>query len=137
MDSKSLRIYGFESWINLFELKINKKILSEKNPENKPVVYVLKLDEKFGRLFGKSDILYIGYTKNLEDKIYNEYILGEKINEKTKTAKRIHTYLIRSGYLGKVEVSWIEIEDYESLKKKLLEKYGKDHHELPPWNRQE
>ncbi|MBW9220622.1 hypothetical protein KKP91_00150 [Methanothermococcus sp. SCGC AD-155-M21] len=197
MDSKDLEIYGFTSWVKLSKLKENEG----KDIPEKSGVYVFRLDRKFGRLVGESDILYIGIIgtyDNLRKRIYKDYILGENIRKDYKTIQRIHTYL-DLGYLDKVEVSWIELkdlkklineledlkksvkeirenlmkklknsenlivkllddleksleliedvrekeiydEDYEkelgnNYKEKLLEKYEKDHHELPPWNR--
>lgn len=126
MDSKSLKIYGFVSWIEYFELKENE---GKDIPEKERGIYVFKLDKKFGRLFGESDILYIGHAKDLKDKIYNEYILGKNVNKETKTSERIYTYL-RSRYLGKVKVSWIKVEEVEKLIKKELELLSKTNKEL-------
>jgi len=116
MDSSDLRIYGFTSWIKLSELEKNK---GHGIPEKKSGVYVFRLDRKFGRLVGESDILYIGISDDLRKKIYNDYILGEDIRKDYKTIQRIHTYLDDLKYLDKVEVSYITLEDLKNLIKEL------------------
>jgi hypothetical protein len=123
--SKDLINYGFSSWKQFSKLK-------EGDIPEEPGVYVLRLDKTFGRLVGESDILYMGSTENLRKRLWGNYIKGRG----GKTTKRIHYYLISLGYLDRVEVSWVKSGDYKSLEEKLREEYEKDHHELPPWNRQ-
>ncbi|WP_017980964.1 GIY-YIG nuclease family protein [Methanocaldococcus villosus] len=127
MKSDNLSNYGFNTWKKLSELR-------EEDIPEKPGVYVLRLNKTFGRLIGKSDILYIGSTKNLRRRIWENYIEGGE-NQKG-TAKRIHDYLTKKGYLNEVEVSWVIHENYREVERKLREDYENDHHELPPWNRQ-
>lgn len=125
MMSGDLISHGFSSWKRLS--KLTRRELPEESG-----VYVFRLDKTFGRLVGESDVLYIGSTKNLRNRLWRNYIKGRG----GKTTKRIHYYLMKLRYLDRVEVSWVKLGDYESLEEKLREEYEKDHHELPPWNRQ-
>ena len=36
-------------------------------------VYVFRLNRRFGRLKGESDILYVGHTENLEHRFIDNY----------------------------------------------------------------
>lgn len=126
MNSQDLTKYGFYVWIPLSEIAISKEAPSE------PGVYILRLKRSFGRLVGNSDILYIGSTTDINHRLLKNFIGGKG----GKTTQRIHYYLIEMGYLNNVEVSWKLTSDYKSLEKELLRIYEKDHHELPPWNRQ-
>ena len=129
MDSNDLRSYGFTSWKNLSILAKNKGTSISPIPG----IYVFKLNKVFGRLQKMSDILYIGSTDNLYRRIYGNYIRGSGGG----TTQRIYTYLNNLKYLNKTEVSYIPSNNPKYIEKKLLDEYEKDHHELPPWNRQE
>lgn len=129
MDSKDLLNYGFSSWI-LFS-----KLAKSKSIPKKPGVYVFRLNRRFGRLKGESDILYVGHTENLEHRFIDNYYRGKG----GKTTKRIHFYLVNKGYTDHVDVSWKLTNDKQTAKaieEELRRKYELDHDELPPWNRQ-
>jgi len=124
-----LERYGFGKWHRLIDIKKG-VIKCPKNIET-GAVYIIRLNRKFGRLKGESDILYIGSTGDLHDRIVENFLRGRG----GKTTKRIHDYLVHKGYLNVAEVSWVFSENYEELEDKLLKVYEEDHHELPPWNR--
>ena len=128
MNSIFLKEYGFKKWHKLTHIKEERVNVSESSG-----VYILRLNRKFKRLQGESDILYIGCTGNLRERIVENHINGRG----GKTTKRIHKYLFAKGYAESVEVSWILLDDVskDAREKMLLEEYKEQHHELPPWNR--
>ena len=93
-------------------------------------VYVFKTEEQFCRLKGESNILYIGYTDNLQRRLIENYKKGKG----GKTTQRIRSY-INDTYSEIAKIGWIENAPKEK-EVELLKWYEKDHHELPPWNRQ-
>jgi len=115
---------GFINWYRFKEIEKN-SIYKKKG------VYILKYDKLFGRLKGESDILYIGHTTNFCDRFVKNYLNGTG----GPTTQRIHNYLISNNYVDKVKVSWIYTTNFE-IEIELREKYEKEHHEFPPWNRQ-
>ena len=125
MNSKDLKIYGFEVWMPLDE-----QMIKSLPPEHG--VYVMRLNRVFGRLKGESDILYVGSTDDLHQRIVNNYWRGRG----GETTKRIRNYLFSKNYLSQVEVSWVVCQSPKNLEAKILERYENEHHELPPWNRQ-
>lgn len=102
-----------------------------------PAVYALTLGEKFGRLRGVSDVLYIGET-------------GELGGDSEKCRLRIYCYpngdharMLRAGVAAliaegkKVAFRWQYVAskgDAEAEETRLLERYRSDHRELPPFN---
>ena len=127
MDSKVLEEYGFTRWYGMVEISKNKNIVPPQAG-----VYIFRLKWSFGRLRERSDILYIGSSENLYDRIVWNYLERHG----GKTTQRIHNYLFKKGYLKDVEVSWVITNSYNELESKLLGIYEEEHHELPPWNRQ-
>lgn len=126
MDSKDLEKFGFKEWIAFSELP-NKQVPDESG------VYILRLNKKFNRLVGESDILYIGSNPRngtLHFRLIENYLRGRG----GKTTQRIHSYLVHKGYKEKVSVSWVTKK--LEMEKKLREQYEQEHHEFPPWNRQ-
>jgi len=128
MDSGELKNYGVKLWYKLSDDLGN---LKQKIPKE-PGVYVFKLNRYLEKVKGKSDILYIGSSKNLQKRIINNYLKGNG----GLTTKRIHNYLIKRNYINFVEVGWEITKNYKNLEKKLRNKFDKDHDQLPPWNRQ-
>jgi excinuclease UvrABC nuclease subunit len=129
MNSEELiKKYGIRLWCKLSDDLDN---LKQKIPKE-PGVYVFKLNKYLNKLRGKSDILYIGSSKNLRKRIINNYLKGRG----GPTTKRIHSYLIKRNYINFVEVGWKITKNYKNLEKKLRNKFDKDHDQLPPWNRQ-
>jgi len=124
MNSNELIKIGFKNWYYFHEL-------DEYELNNKYGVYVIKLNKTFGRLQGKSDILYIGHTTDFGVRFFKNYLNGTG----GETTQRIHRYLIDKKYIDKIMISWIATQNFD-LEKELREKYEKMHHEFPPWNRQ-
>jgi len=128
MDSRELNKYGIKFWC---KLSYDLNNLKQKIPA-KPGVYVFKLNRCLEKLKGKSDILYIGSSKNLRERIIYNYLKGNG----GQTTMRIHNYLIKRNYINFVEVGWKITKNYKNLEKRLRDKFDKDHDQLPPWNRQ-
>jgi len=130
MNSRKLKKLGFNRWVKISQIQKNKDIVPKK-----PATYVFRLNKTIPRLKGNSDILYIGSTGNLRERIYGNYVKGQG----GPTTKRIRYMLFKKGYIDRVEISWKTLttrNESKKLEKELLEKYEKGHHELPPWNRQ-
>jgi excinuclease UvrABC nuclease subunit len=130
MDSKELRKrYGIRFWCKLSD---DLDDLKQKIPIESGI-YVFKLNRYLEKLKSKSDILYIGSSKNLQKRIINNYLKGRG----GPTTKRIHSYLIKRNYINFVEVGWKITKNYKNLEVELINKFDKDHDQLPPWNRRE
>jgi len=129
MDSKELeKRYGIKFWCKLSD---DLNDLKQKIPKE-PWVYAFRLNRYLEMLKGKSDILYIGSSKDLQKRIIKNYLKGVG----GQTTKRIHNCLIERKYKNFIEVGLKSTKDYKNLEKKLLDKFEKDHDQLPPWNRQ-
>lgn len=90
MDSKNLQKEGFERWVSFNNLEPN-------NIPGKKGTYLFVLDSHFGRLKGKSDILYIGHSGNLKQRLLKKY-KNPKVNttkNTDKTFERIRGYLLK------------------------------------------
>ena len=122
----------FEEWFPLTKAKENPNLVPDKCGS-----YILRNRAgRFGRLVGESDIVYIGSSGSLNERIISNYLKGIG----GETTQRIHFYLVEQGYIDRIDVGFtllLTIEESERIEKKLLREYEKDHHELPPWNRRE
>ncbi len=126
MDSDTLCKYGFKNWYRLRDISSG-----EITPPSESGVYVLRLNRSFGRLKGESDILYIGSTSDIYQRIVENYLEGRG----GKTTQRIRYYIFDREYLELIEISWVTSINPKQLEEELLKKYEEEHHELPPWNR--
>ena len=125
MDSLTLKKYGFLKWISLTELK-------KSQVPFKPGVYVFRARQPFGRLCEFSDIVYVGYTQDLNQRLIYNYIEGNG----GETTQRIHSYLFEKDYIRLLEISWVLSDDSKKMESGIRLEYESEHHELPPWNRQ-
>ena len=140
MSSNDLIKRGFQKF-GIFSLldfrnKDNKKIF------NNTGVYVFVLGEKFNRLIGETDILYIGQsggTKRGKGRpVYNrliDYCIG---SEKAPQDKRVHDSLERLIKAGKSVILFfkaVEKNNCEKEESDLLKQFSGKHIELPPLNR--
>jgi hypothetical protein len=103
-----------------------------KNAPRDKGTYVIRRahGEKFGRLRGFSDILYIGSTESkrgLRSRLRQYLHPGQK----KWTAIRVNQAL--SKY--EAEVAWCENPQPRNLEHNLLRQYAADHDEFPPLNR--
>lgn len=117
MDSAS-----FKKW-HPFNTKTLSKIPDKKG------VYLLKQPKKFGRLNGISDILYIGKsTSGLKSRLSFYFKPGLT----QYTSQRINKFL--KQHKG-IQIFFTTNSSPRELEKKLIQRYIKDHKELPPLNR--
>lgn len=97
-------------------------------------VYIIRRKTAFGRFIGKSDIVYIGCSvekkRGLRGRVHQYYQPGNRT-----TAKRISLFVSR---MKDLELSYTvtSASAARQVERSLLNKYHKDHGELPPWNRQ-
>jgi len=126
MDSTELKDIrkDFSEWILL-----NEKCV-KKTPKQ-PGAYVIRKGggQRFGRLRGKSDILYIGSTEakgGLRQRLRQYLHPGPT----QWTNRRINKLLIKY----KMEVAWCTCNEPGNLEHQLLRRYLKEHDELPPLN---
>lgn len=135
MDSESPEVKkDFQEWVPLAEIEKNHKLL-EKAKFAGTYIFRKLGGEKFGRLRGESDIIYIGSTgvrkgssQTIYDRVYGDFIL---LSKPGRVTQRIHKLLMERNYLNKAEVAWCD----KNIEAELLERYEADHDELPPWNR--
>ena len=126
MDSTQLILFskGFSDWSPFNEKGV-------KNAPEQHGVYILRKagGQRFGRLQGQSDILYIGSTmaaRGLKQRL-QQYLhpgptqwTNKRINELSKKHE--------------MEVAWCPCNEPENLEHQLLQQYLKEHDELPPLN---
>lgn len=137
MNSENLRERGFEiygEWklsdTGKLELIGRDGVLEGKG------VYAFILCEEFGRLQGRSDILYIGRAKKFETRL-DRY--SSNPDKSQITNRRVGDFLVRlleEGY--RIHVYFKVLNDDDDIgreERKLLEQYECEHYELPPFNR--
>ncbi len=98
----------------------------------KPGVYIIRMKNgvQFGRLRGRSDIIYIGSTeKGLRGRL-RQYLKPDRTQA---THQRVNQLMKRYIF----EVAWSEDENPKIQEHNLLLQYAGDHNELPPMNRQD
>lgn len=93
-----------------------------------PGVYIMRNNERsFGRLKGKSDILYIGSAKK---SLRNRVRFYFKPGPSQKTNIRINSMLNKYS----IDIAVIPDNDPVQLESKLLIQYFNEHDEQPPFN---
>jgi hypothetical protein len=129
MDSSNLIDFaGWRKWC---------RAAAEEAPQ-KPGAYIFRLaaGESFGRLKGKSDLVYIGSTtkRTIRDRL-RDHLSAKKIE------RNVGYRLARvRKEVGPLEVSWRAFDTHGGAKheeRALLGSYERDHIEFPPLNRQE
>lgn len=129
------------------------KILESKYALNSSGIYCLVLNNKFDRLKGKTDILYIGqsggrngrtiferlrdYVRAYESAPQDKRIFESILKIKT-TKKRIGSLLHLKVFDRKVFIFTKKVsnkEDCFKTESELLSRFFEDHIELPPFNR--
>ena len=126
MDSTVLKRKGFK--------KLESPLENLERVPRKAAVYALLLRRQLERVHGKTDILYIGETGDLQNRL-NEY--GGNWKKEGGTAHRICENLRQLNepidLLFKLAKNLnLPRRAYE---KQLLWKFSKEHIELPAWNR--
>lgn len=131
MDSASIGHLGFSVW-HPFQLTDKESIL--KMATTDMGVYVIRRKgDRFGRLRGRSDILYIGKTearKGMNARIGAYFNPGPT----QWTNQRINLFLKRREPM---EISFVIMRSPGRLESQLLAQYLAEHDELPPLNRRE
>jgi len=102
---------------------------------NVPGVYVIRTENRkpVGRLRGKSDIVYIGQTRNIKSRVGSHKRVGSN-----PAAVSMHLDIIAPevGALGFAYSVCKEPQEAKSAESTLLLRYFQDHLELPPVNSQ-
>jgi hypothetical protein len=122
MNTLTLKEKGFTNFFPLKEIQINNI------PENTSNVIAIADTTPTNK--SKSDILYIGKTKNLAKRIFGGYLAGYG----GKTTQKIHTALFNEGYIEKTAISWMLTNNHKTTQKELLENFKKEHGNYPLWN---
>jgi F0F1-type ATP synthase gamma subunit len=92
-------------------------------------VYVVRLaNRKIERLVGESDILYIGKSKNLQQRIYQLVTCAHVADMRFERFKAKEN--------PKLEVKYAKTKNYIRDEKNLFADYEVVHYETPPMNRQ-
>ena len=126
MDSTQLSLgrTGFSRWY-LF----NEKVVQ--NAPKQRGVYVFRKagSKRFGRLQGQSDVMYIGSTEakgGLKQRL-GQYLHPGPTQWTNKRIKKI-------SKKHQMEIAWCPCDEPGNLEHQLLQKYLKEHDELPPLN---
>ena len=115
-----------EEFMEKFNLFLN----SEKAKNIKGIVYIWKTTNKFARVKGSSEIIYIGQSKNTFNDRYQN---SKSLNIEKLYFERYYKYMIEM--YGAIT---IEIKDTNNPKLSEWEelmKYNDNHKEYPPLNR--
>lgn len=98
-------------------------------------IYAFYVSEALERLEGKTDIIYIGETSNIQRRM-REYFKPNGWIKDRGTGHRINSKIQR--YDGEITVVTKQVsgssKDREE-EQKLIRAFLNDHHELPAWNR--
>lgn len=126
MDSSELRhiLVKLSEWFPFSEDYI-------KNAPQQHGIYIIRManGQRFGRLNGESDILYIGCTRcrgGLRQRLFQYFHPGST----QWTNRRINEIMKKYP----IEVAWHPCQNPQNLEHSLLKKYLEDHDELPPFN---
>jgi hypothetical protein len=125
----SQQFQGFSAWFLFSRQGIE-------GARNKAGVYVIRTraGALFGRLKGKSDIVYIGNGSQLRQRPEQHLTSREDERDVGYLLKRVE------NEVGPLELSWKECSDRGSAKleeARILREHAEQHIELPPLNRQE
>ncbi len=122
MNSSSLKQQGFVEFVPIKGISYS-TLLNDKSS-------VLILADS--TLTGKptSDILYIGKSKKPAKRVFGGYLSGYG----GKTTRKINSMLLNDGFLEKVSISWMVIDNPKVAQQELLESFKKEHGEYPSWN---
>lgn len=98
-------------------------------------VYAIRGNKEVVRLFGKSDLIYIGKTENLRGGLRTRirHLVTWERSDGHVAKKRIKR-LCDAGI--NLEVGWQKSKKPRNQEMTWLRRYEKDHGELPPCNRQ-
>jgi len=115
-----IKINDYQNWIPL------SKLCLADIPSNQDggCVYILRKRDDH-------EILYIGETGNLRQRMFRNYIGGTGGG----TTQRIHGYLFDKNTYKNIEVAWAESLDRKSQESILLEEHRLKYGRLPSWNR--
>ena len=128
---KSIELSGFSRWC-----KWDSKIF--RDASNLPGVYAFRLTaNSFGRLKGKSDLVYIGCTESSQGTVSSR--LRDHLSTRAE-GSNVAQRLCDTREVGELEVAWkILASSKEAIDEeaRLLRAYYRDHIEPPPVNRAE
>lgn len=93
-------------------------------PEHGQVVYIFRKSDT-------KEVLYIGSTKNLRQRLFRNFIGGVGGG----TTQRIHALLFKEGAIKDTEIAWRQSLDLTSEEKHLLQAYFEQQGQLPIWNK--
>lgn len=98
---------------------------------DQPGAYAFLMDDPFGRLFGESDILYIGSAASLRRRF--KLYLDTSSPWYEGTSSRVMKWAENA-----IDIGWTQtptLKDARALERQVLLRYESDHGELPPLNR--
>ncbi len=134
MDSEDLSIHGFGNWL-AFSAAGETSLLAQ--VPGRPSVFAFRRDSPYARQVGKSDLVYIGVGANrqrrqgLHQRVRQVFDPGPT---QTTNLRLLDLMKHSDEYqLGFTVTSGRE--EANALKKRLLERYRREHGELPPENR--
>ena len=98
---------------------------------NSPGVYEIRTDFEFGRLKGKSSIVYIGKTT----RSLRKRLLDERRDNPSRFMSRAEKVLLQAGHTLEFRYAGLTgKETVEQFEMEELMEYEKEHWELPPGN---
>ncbi|MCK5061931.1 hypothetical protein KAR28_05295 [Candidatus Parcubacteria bacterium] len=134
----------------LKKFKLSKKLIvsSDKLEKNRELVlslpqiggiYIVSTDKELERLWGKSDILYIGQSGNLRRRmkyLLKYFLPSDFVGNWGRHTARNALKVILDETDTKVYISYVTCSNYKKIETRLLQKYCKNHIESPPLNNQ-
>jgi hypothetical protein len=139
MDSDSLAKHGFGAWYEFVSEPWDygrERLCGEASRQAPaaPGVYAFRRCQRFARLNGDTDLIYIGHGYVL-DRLMKYASLRYKVPDKATTETRLAEYSLSVA----LQVAWVaqpSKPDAKNLEGELLRLYAEEHLECPPFNRQ-
>lgn len=114
-----------DEYIKEFEI-----FLKSEQANIKKVVYIWKTSKPFNRVFGESNIIYIGQTKNT---FRNRYGNSKSLDIEKGYFDKYYKFLIKE--YGAISIEIIQTDEPEIEEYNRLMEYNDKHKEYPPLNR--
>ncbi len=125
-------------FLDLVWKRSNRRVLLDAPEEPGTYIFRLANSKTIGRLRGESDILYVGCTtkgnRTVRTRLKDHFL--------ARTTERNTAHYLRrvQREVGEIEISWGTLRTHREARDSeriLLARYGDDHIEFPPLNRQE
>jgi len=117
---------------NVEDFEKQLKSILESNSKDEGIIYIWKSEKKIPRVCGKSDILYIGKTKQSLNDRYNN---AKSLDIEKKYFENVYRHVIKQYGAISIDVIVVNPDELKVQEAEKINDYYKSHKELPPLNR--